>query len=74
MLDRQTLILATKILRPLNIVLKSKLSKLQSKAARYSTKALASVGFNGASFGAAEFVVGNKGDTIDPPDFFRTNR
>ena len=62
--------LATKLLRPLNIVLKSKLSKLQSKAARYSTKALASVGFNGASFGAAEFVVGNKGDTIDPPDFF----
>jgi hypothetical protein len=62
--------LATKMLRPLNIVLKSKLSKLQSKAARYTTKAALSVGFNAASFGAAEFVVGNKGDTIDAPDFW----
>ena len=61
--------LATKLLRPLNIVLKSKLSKLQSRTARYGSKALASVGFNAASFGAAEFVVGNKGDTIDPPNF-----
>jgi hypothetical protein len=62
--------IATKIMRPLNIVLKSKLSKIQSRAARYGSKALASVGFNAASFGAAEFVVGNRGDTIDPPDFF----
>ena len=61
---------ATKILRPLNLVLKSKLSKFKSKAARYTTKAALSVGFNAASFGAAEFVVGNKGDTIDAPDFW----
>jgi len=62
--------LASKLLRPLNLLLKSKLSKLSSKAARYTTKAALSVGFNAASFGAAEFVVGNRGDTIDPPNFF----
>jgi hypothetical protein len=62
--------IATKIMRPLNIVLKSKLSKINSRTLRYGSKALASVGFNAASFGAAEFVVGNRGDTIDPPDFF----
>ena len=61
---------ATKLLRPLNLVLKSKLSKLNNKALRYTTKAGLSVGFNAASFGAAEFVVGNKGDTIDAPDFW----
>ena len=62
--------LATKLMRPLNIVLKSKLSKIQNRGARYVSKGLASVGFNAASFGAAEFVVGNRGDTIDPPDFY----
>ena len=62
--------LATKLLRPLNIVLKSKLSKLKNRGARYVSKAITSVGMNAASFGAAEFVVGNRGDTIDPPDFF----
>jgi len=62
--------LASKLLRPLNVVLKSKLSKLNNKALRYTTKAALSVGFNAASFGAAEFVVGNRGDTIDPPDFY----
>jgi len=61
---------ATKILRPLNILLKSKLSKIQNRGARYISKGITSVGMNAASFGAAEFVVGNKGDTIDPPDFF----
>ena len=63
-------LLATKILKPLNILLKSKLSKLQNRGARYVSKGITSVGFNAASFGAAEFVVGNRGDTIDPPDFF----
>ena len=62
--------IATKLMRPLNIVLKSKLSKIQNRGARYVSKGLASVGFNAASFGAAEFVVGNRGDTIDPPDFY----
>tara|TARA_Y100001963_G_scaffold49976_1_gene70005 strand:+ start:8651 stop:13318 length:4668 start_codon:yes stop_codon:yes gene_type:complete len=62
--------LASKLLRPLNLVLKSKLSKLNNKAVRYSTKAALSVGFNAASFGAAEFVVGNPGDTINAPDFW----
>ena len=62
--------LATKLLKPLNIVLKSKLSKLQNRGARYVSKGITSVGMNAASFGAAEFVVGNKGDTIDAPDFF----
>lgn len=62
--------IATKMLRPLNIVLKSKLSKIQNKATRYISKGLLSVGFNGASFGAAEFIVGNKSDTIDAPDFW----
>jgi len=62
--------LASKLLRPLNIVLKSKLSKIQNRGARYISKGITSVGFNAASFGAAEFVVGNRGDTIDPPDFF----
>ena len=60
--------LATKILRPLNILLKSKLSKIQNRGARYVSKGITSVGMNAASFGAAEFVVGNRGDTIDPPD------
>jgi len=62
--------LASKLLRPLNIVLKSKLSKIQNRGARYVSKGITSVGMNAASFGAAEFVVGNRGDTIDPPDFF----
>lgn len=62
--------LATKLMRPLNIVLKSKLSKIQNRGARYISKGITSVGMNAASFGAAEFVVGNRGDTIDPPDFF----
>jgi len=61
---------ATKLLKPLNIVLKSKLSKIQNRGARYVSKGITSVGMNAASFGAAEFVVGNRGDTIDPPDFF----
>ena len=61
--------LATKLLRPLNLVLKSKLSKIQNRGARYVSKGLTSVGFNAASFGAAEFIVGNRGDTIDPPNF-----
>jgi len=61
--------LATKLLRPLNLVLKSKLSKIQNRGARYISKGITSVGMNAASFGAAEFVVGNRGDTIDPPDF-----
>ena len=62
--------LASKLLRPLNVVLKSKLSKIQNRGARYVSKGITSVGMNAASFGAAEFVVGNRGDTIDPPDFF----
>ena len=62
--------LASKLLRPLNVLLKSKLSKINSRVGRYVSKGALSVGFNGASFGAAEFVVGNKGDTIDAPNYF----
>ena len=41
---------ATKMLRPLNIVLKSKLSKIQNRGARYVSKGITSVGMNAASF------------------------
>tara|TARA_X000001382_G_scaffold32489_1_gene21319 strand:+ start:1867 stop:6405 length:4539 start_codon:yes stop_codon:yes gene_type:complete len=57
----------SKLSKPLRMLLKSKASKIASKKRRYSTKAALSIGFNAATFGAAEFIVGNKGDTIKAP-------
>tara|TARA_R110000787_G_scaffold83226_1_gene179417 strand:- start:4 stop:4578 length:4575 start_codon:yes stop_codon:yes gene_type:complete len=61
---------ASKLMKPLKLLLGGKASKIKNRILRYGTKGALSVGFNGASFGAAEFVVGNKGDTIDAPDFY----
>ena len=59
--------LIAKLSKPLRAFAKSKASKINNKALRYSTKAGLSVGYNAAIFGGAEFIVGNKGDTIKAP-------
>ena len=51
--------------KPLRLFLKSKASKINNKVLRYGTKAALSIGYNAGSFGVAEFIVGNKGDTIN---------
>ena len=59
--------LIAKFSKPLRAWSKSKASKINNKALRYSTKAGLSIGYNAAIFGGAEFIVGNKGDTIKAP-------
>ncbi len=59
--------LIAKFSKPLRAWSKSKASKINNKALRYSTKAGLSIGYNAATFGATEFIVGNKGDTIKAP-------
>ena len=56
-----------KLSKPIRAYAKSKASKIQNKALRYGTKAGLSIGYNAAIFGATEFIVGNRGDTIKAP-------
>ncbi len=58
-----------KFTKPIRNALRAKASKIGNKYARYGTKAATSVGFHAGSFGIAEFIVGNKGDTINDVKF-----
>lgn len=58
-----------KATKPIRAALRAKASKIGNKTARYGTKASISVGFHSGSFGVAEFIVGNKGDTINDVKF-----
>jgi hypothetical protein len=58
-----------KFAKPIKTALRAKASKIGNKTARYGTKAATSVGFHAGSFGVAEFIVGNKGDTINDVKF-----
>jgi hypothetical protein len=54
-----------KIAKPLRAALRARAGKIANKYARYGTKAAISIGYNAGTFGLTEFIVGNKGDTIN---------